>query len=1030
MKITNFIISKNVFERLFVIPLFIFLLTVFTAQAQEMAVKGVVTSADDSMPIPGVNVLIQGTSRGSVTDFDGIYSINAKAGDILVFSYVGMINENVKVTGATHNLAMTSDVEDLDEVVVIGYGAVKKKELTGAVAQVKADDIQEFVTTDVASALQGQVAGVNVTASSGEPGENSSIQIRGITSLTGSNSPLYVVDGIPQQGDPGLSPNEIQTIDILKDAASAAVYGTRGAGGVILITTKRGKSGKMNVTFDTTYGVQDLAKTVPLMNTNEKIFFELQRFDHTPWNFVPGPYRNPEWLNNNTNFSDYVLNNAAPIRKYTLNVTGGTGELSYNVVGGYFKQEGALINSSFTRYNGRATTTYKTDNWKIDASLATTIDDKVSSSGGLIVNAIRYPSYYPYIDPEADEVFTDGTGGVTTPLNILAQSLKRKDNTKTDRINTSLSIRRNITDYLSFTTQLGASISNGTRNQFVPSYTVTNIEDNTSEVDPTKSFIQAYSSRFTNFSWDGSLNFKKRFKKHNVGALVSAALNENSREEFTAYKQGVINNNVAVLNGASINPDAYSGFNYKTRILGFIGRIQYDYDGKYLISGSVRRDGSSKFGSNYRWGTFPSISAAWNVSDEIFWNNLKSTINNFKIRASLGTVGNEGFPAYEYSSSVIQGSDYIFDEGDNIVSFGSSIQSYANADVKWETSVSKNIGLDFGFLKNKITLTADYYTTKKKDMLFPVRLPGSAGGYYDPNITLNVGDMTNEGIEIGLNYKPSIGKSKLTLGATFTKNVNEITKMSGSKNLIYNDNSTLISGDPGSVTTVLAEGYEVGSYFLYKTDGVIKTQDELDEYRAFPSRTNAQLGDLKYVDFDNDGDITEADRHYAGSGLADFEVGLNLKWVYKNFDIGMNWYGTVGSEILNGTKAAAYNYANHADLVNMWTPDNPTSNIPLWTGDSKSGFPNYVGTTDQWLEKGDYIRLKLITLGYTLPKDITAKIGLNSLRIFTTAQNPLTITGYDGYDPEVGGNNVARRGLDVSRYPLTSIYSFGVKVQF
>lgn len=1029
MKINNLSIFRKVLKR-HLLMFVALLLCTFAANAQDINVQGTVTGSEDNMPIPGVNVLVQGTNKGTITDFDGQYSVKAKSGDILVFSYLGMVDEYIKVTGSQHNVAMTVDVEDLDEVVVIGYGTVKKKELTGAVAQVKADDIQEFITTDVASALQGQIAGVNVTAASGEPGENASIQIRGVTSLTGTNTPLFVVDGIPQQGDPGLTPNEIETIDILKDAASAAVYGTRGAGGVILITTKQGKEGKMNVTFDTSYGIQNLAKTVPLMNTQEKLFFEVQRYNYTPWNFTPGPFRNPEWLNNDNDFSDYVLNNSADVKRHNLNISGSNGDFSYNVVGGFFKQEGALINSSFTRYNGRASTSYKTDKWKIDASLATTINNRVISSSGLIVNAIRYPSYYPIVDPDADEVFTNGSGGVTTPLNILATALKKRDNFKTDRMNASLSIRRELTDDISFTTRLGSSVTNGLRNQFVPPYRVTNIEDGTSEIDPTKSYVQAYSSRETTLSWDGSLNYKKKFGNHNVGALASMALDENAREEFTAYKQGVSNSDVQVLNGATINPDAYSGFNYTTRILGFLGRVQYDYDGKYLLSASVRRDGSSKFGSKYRWGTFPSISAAWNVSDEVFWNSMKSTVNNFKIRASYGTVGNESFPAYEYSSSVIQGSDYIFDENDNIVSFGSAINSFANADVKWETSVSKNIGVDFGFLKNKITLTADYYNTEKEDMIFPVTLPGSAGAYSDPITYLNVGNMTNKGLELGVNYRPKIGKSRLSVGATFTKNDNEITKMAGSNDLIYNGNSTLITGDPNSTTTVLAEGYEVGSFFLYETDGVIQTQEELDEYRQFPSRINAELGDLRYVDYDGDGDITEADRHYAGSGMPDFEVGLNLRWNYKNFDLSMNWYGTVGSEILNGTKAAAYSYANHADLVNMWTPENPTSNIPLWTGDSKSGFPNYVGTTDLWLENGDYIRLKLISLGYTLPKDVSEKIGITNLRIFTTAQNPLTITNYEGYDPEVGGSNVARRGLDVSRYPLTSIYTLGVKLTF
>lgn len=1006
------------------------LLLNLSLQAQSITVQGTVVGAEDGIPIPGVTVLVKGTTTGTTTNFDGEYSISANMGDTLVFSFIGMSEQTVKVNKSTIDVSLATDTQSLDEIVVIGYGTVTKKELTGAVSQVKAESIEEFVASDVASMLQGQVAGVSITSSSGEPGSESSIQIRGVTSLGGSNTPLFVVDGIPQQGDPGLSSNEIQTIDVLKDAASAAVYGTRGAAGVILITTKKGKAGKTNVSIDANYGVQSLGQDVPLMNTNDRIYFENMRYNYTDWTFEPGPTKNPEWLNNDNKFSDYVLVDNASTQQYSLNVSGGTGDFSYNAVGGFYNQEGVLLNSGFKRYNGRATTSYNVDKWKISSSIAFTIEDRQTASSGLIVNAQRYPSYYPEIDPSADEVFTNGSGGVTTPLNILTASLKRKDNSKRDRINGSLSVTRKLIDELSITSNIGGSVTNYNRNIFVPPYKVTDVTTGTSEVDPTKSYVQANTSRSTTFSFDTSLNYKQSFGDHNVGAIVNGSIYETSYETFTGYKQGVTNENVEVLNGATINPDAYSGFNYKTKISSFLGRVQYDYKGKYLFSGVVRHDGSSKFGSANRWGTFPSVSVGWNVSEEGFWESIKPVVNNFKIRASYGTVGNESFPAYEYSSSIEQGSDYIFDEADNFVSFGSAIKSYANRDVKWETSVQQNIGLDFSFLRNIITLTADYYITKKEDMLFPVRLPGSAGAYYDPSLTLNIGDMRNTGLELAAGYRQTLGKHKLEANAVFATYNNEITKMAGDRDLIYNSNSTLISGDANSAVTVLAEGYEVGAFWLYETNGTIQTQEQLDTYKLHPSRINADFGDLIYVDHNGDGDITVEDRHYMGSGLADFEAGLNVKWMFHNFDFSMNWFGTSGAEIMNGTKAATYTYGTHGDLVNMWTPENATSNIPLWTGNSKSGQPNLVGTTDYWLEDGDYIRLKLISLGYTIPKKKLEKVNITNFRIFVLAQNALTFSDYEGYDPEVGGSNVARRGLDVSRYPLASLYSLGIKFNF
>ncbi|NIJ44274.1 TonB-linked SusC/RagA family outer membrane protein [Wenyingzhuangia heitensis] len=996
--------------------------------AQKKMIQGTVTNLSDKTPLLGASVLIKDSNSGVFTDFDGNYSIKASIGDILIFNYVGMISKNVKITSTKINVALLPSVEDLDEVVVIGYGSVKKKEITGAVSQVKAESIEGFVNQDIASSLQGQVSGVNITAPSGEPGESASIQIRGITSLSGNNTPLFVVDGIPQEGDPRLSPNEIETIDILKDAASTAVYGTRGAAGVILITTKQGKEGAMSISLNASNSFQYLGDVVPLMNAQERISYELTKYNlGTPDIGIPGPLRNPDWLNNDNRFDDLILINGAQTQQYTLNVSGGTKDFSYNLVGGYYDQEGALINSGFKRYNGRISTTYKTDNWQINGSLAVTTEVNNRVSTGLVVSAIRYPAYYPKVNPNDDVVYTDQLG--RSNVNNFAQALSRTNTTDTDRINTSLNITRKITNALDITTRIGGTILNQNQNQFSPQYTEVDIDDDVSSKDPTRSSVTASNTRRTNYTAEAILNYTKKIGDHNIRLLATSSINQTDQKQFTAYKQGIINNNVDVLNGASINPDAYSGFNYTSKIVGLLGRVQYNYKGKYLLSALIRRDGSSKFSQNYRWGIFPSTSFAWNISDEDFWQDAKKTINNFRLRISSGTVGNESFNPYEYTSNIAFGSDYIFDGNDNSPSYGTAIRSYANANVKWETSIQQNIGIDVGFLKNKIIFTADYYNTQKKDMLFPVRLPGSTGAYYDPTITLNVGNMTNSGLELATKYRERIGKSRLDVNATFTTNKNKITKMSGDTNIIYNSNSSLINGDPQAITTAIAKGYEAGSYFLMETNGIIKTQEQLDEYKQFPSRSDAQLGDLVYVDYNKDGDITDEDRHYMGSGLPEFEFGFNLKWTYQNFDLAMNWYGTVGSEILNGTKAAAYAVGNHKGLIDMWTPQNQNTNIPLNNGDNKSGSYNYRGNTDYWLENGDYLRLKLVTLGYNLPKKVNQQLGITNARFYVSAQNALTFTNYSGYNPEVGGN-VATRGLDRARYPLTALYTVGLNLKF
>ena len=991
-------------------------------------VSGKITDASDGMPIPGVTVIVQGTNVGTSSDFDGNYTIEAKTGDVLNFTFIGLKSQTLIVSSTTASITMEEDAESLDEVIVVGYGSVKKKEVTGAVNRVKAKDIEQFVTSDIASRLQGQIAGVSVSASSGEPGEAANIQIRGITSLIGTNTPLFVVNGIPQIGDPGLSANEIETIDVLKDAASTAVYGSRGAAGVILITTKTGRDGVMSVDFDYSVGQQFLGVGTPLMNTADQLFYEINTANYFG-GLDPATVNSPEWLGNDNTFDDYVLVDAAEVKTYNLNLSGGTEKFSYNASGSLYDQDGTLVNSNFKRYNGRISAQYNSGKWKINGSIATTNENRRRASAGLIVTASRYRPYFPEIDPDSDVAVVNSSGGTRTPTIALGQALKRKDNSNRDRTNVSLGIRRKLVENLDFITNVGSSITNDSRSIFRPKFDLFEVDTGETLSDPTLNGILETATRTTKFSWDAGLDFKKEFGKHSVSAQGVVTLEEDNNKTFSASIEGVSNNAITVLNGGTLNENVESGFNYTTKRVGTLGRIQYNYDGKYIVSALARYDGSSRFGRDYRWGTFPSIAAAWNVSSEPFWEPIKKVVNKFKIRLSHGQVGNDSFDDYEFASTIAPFADYIFDENDGSVDFGSGIRSYANRDVKWETSISNNIGVDISLFRNKVTLTADYYNTKKEDMLFPVTLPGSAGAIYDPTLTLNVGNMTNKGLELAANYRASIGKSNFRIGATFTTNDNEVTKVIGG-GIIYNDNSSLISGDTDTyATTVIAEGYEAGAFFLYETSGTIKNIAERDLYRQFPSRANAEVGDLRYVDANGDGNITTEDKTYHGSGLADFEYGINFNWDIGRFDFSMNWFGTSGAEVLNGNKAAMYGWERHQDLVNQWTPDNPTSNIPSFQGRGRE-HPNYQGDTDYWLENGDYLRLKQVTLGFSLPEDACDRIGLTKLRLYLSAQNPITITDYDGYDPEVGNNNFARRGIDQSRYPISSTYSLGVKLSF
>jgi len=444
-----------------------------------------------------------------------------------------------------------------------------------------------------------------------------------------------------------------------------------------------------------------------------------------------------------------------------------------------------------------------------------------------------------------------------------------------------------------------------------------------------------------------------------------------------------------------------------------------------LLSGAVRRDGSSRF-KEEPWGVFPSVSVGWNVSDENFWNPLKNSVSSFKLRASRGTTGNQGIADYSYTPTITLDNDYVLGTGTNqTLLLGASQTGFANPKVRWETSVSLNAGFDMGFFDNRLTLSGDIYETKKEDMLFPVLLPPTAGGGNNAEVVLNVGDMTNKGVEFAMNYRHS-GKLSWNAGLTYTRNDNVITKMSGSNKIIYFDDSSISGHDnDNDYVSALAEGYEGGAFFLVKTDGTIKTEEELATYQAIVP--DAKIGDLKYVDFDKNGTIDIGDRQYMGSGTPDFEMGFNFSAYYKALDFSMQWYGSFGAEIINGNKALAYKVGNHQDLVYQWTPQNNTSDIPV---NRNATHNNYRGQTDYWLDDGTFVRLRNISLGYTVPRDYTEKLGVTKFRIYVAAQNPLTITKYDGYDPEVGNNGLSTRGIDQGTYPVSSQIRTGLQIEF
>ncbi|WP_189361716.1 SusC/RagA family TonB-linked outer membrane protein [Algibacter mikhailovii] len=1046
MKINLFVSSKH---RTFLTAL-LFVLGVGLVQAQTKIVKGNVT--DQGIPLPGVSIAVKGTSKGVVTDFDGAYEIQVENDDILIFNYIGYEDQEISVNGkSTINVALEENLESLEEVVVIGYGAQKKRELTGAVAQVQAEDIERIATSDIGNAIQGQIAGVNVTASSGQPGSDAVILIRGINSVFGSNEPLYVVDGIPQDGNPQLSVAEIQTIDVLKDAASAAIYGTRGSSGVILITTKSGKVGKMNIGINSYYGVQDITSEVPLSNFDQFMYTEFLRLNNVNGTFSNNSFttleQNPANFTNDTSLMDILQVDMAPIQNHAINISGGKQGLTYNVSVNYFDQVGSLINSGLERLNVRVNTTYKKDKWTVTTGVGLRTDEQSYTPWQILLDGYKYKPYQPQLDPDAPTI--DESSGVNTSndalnLSFLSAKLQQTDVRNGDNFNFRTQVDFQLHENLKLTARASLNRTNNTRVRVNPLFVSFDIDGNVIP-QQIRSGVRNTSDRSTGQSIDGIITYNKQFGDHQLTLVGAYTTEKYTRTSFFAERFDIFNNEITNLNGTTLDPNVGTGTGWnqdrENTLIGMLGRAQYDYKGKYLFSASLRRDGTSRFSEANRWIYAPSLSAGWVVSDEYGWDKIfGDTFNFLKVRFSYGTTGNQSILDYSTQPTVGLGHDYVFGTGtEQELALGAIQEAFKNPDAKWEKKIEKNFGMDFGFFKNKLTVTSELYDGSRTNMLFPVVLPPSVGAGTGNNssVVLNVGDMRNYGMEWSANYKHQ-GKFSWNIGVNYSANKNLITRMSDSNKFSFLSGSQVAPGLPGEdLVTALREGYEAGAFFLIETDGLVRTEEELAEYRELDP--TAELGSLRYVDqltedTNNDGIpdagdglITTEDRVYSGSAAPEYELGLNFNANYKGFDFSMNWYSAIGGEIINGSKAYAYKQGTHRDLVYSWSPNNTASNIPAYRGRDNANFRGY---TDLWIQDGSFARLKNITLGYSLPRKLTQKMKIQKLRFYIAADNLLTITDYDGFDPEVGNDGLNTRGIDAGVYPISAQYRAGLEFKF
>ncbi|MEM9984373.1 MAG: TonB-dependent receptor, partial [Bacteroidota bacterium] len=1003
-------------------------------QLQAQIISGTM-KGDDGQLLIGGTVVVKGSPVGARSDLNGVYEIGASSKDTLVFTYFGFDNLEVAVGNQTQiDVVLTTNVKSLEEVVVIGYGTQRKKEVTGAVVQVGQDVISKTATADLAASLQGQVAGVNVQASSGRPGDGANVQIRGLGSINaGALGPLYVVDGIPFENAPNLAPEQIESVDILKDGASAAIYGTRGSNGVILITTKRGKEGQMQVDFSAYGGIQNITSGTPLMNTQQQVYQEIARQAALggQTNLL---ILNPNALDNDSDFVGDVQNNNAGIQNYNLFVAGGVPNLTLSFNTNYFRQNGTLINSGFDRLSNRITGQFTKGRFKAFATVGFTNENRQQEPWALYEYGIaQAPMQRPLATIEdigQNSVEFDEQISNDILFSFLSRQLDNIDERKVNSSNLALNLEYEIIDGLKFKVNLGRNTYDYKRRFFQPQYLVYDREGN---YRPSASRENALLDEdFTSTvreTWENILAYNKQFGKHRIGFTGVISYEQFDSKVFgvgVIYSDDASNDLQTLGSGADgIRPTSN---NTRYTLAGKLARVQYNYDDRYLFSASIRRDGSSRFSETNQYGNFPGVSAGWNIHNESFFK--VPAVTNFKVRGSWAEVGNQSIPAYAYVPVILTGVNYPFGVNEEL-NFGNIQRAYVDPNIRWETTVTSNIGIDIGLFENRLTFTADFYNNAKRDMLLQERLTPSSGvyqpraqGVYDVRIT-NAGNMVNRGMEFALGYQDLTQKGlRYKFNATFTRNVNEVTDLNGVERGYANGRPVVSRGPNVDYTTFLAEGYEAGAFFLVQHDGVIKTEEELAEYQLIDP--SAQLGDMRYIDQNGDSIITDADRVYSGSGIPAFEAGFSVNLSYKNFDFFAQLYGTYGAEIFNGSRYLAYTFGRHLDQYHMWTPQNPDSDIPA---DRVDGFHNNIrARSDYWLEDGSYLRVRNISIGYTFA--VASKIGIEKARIYISSLNPFTFTNYTGYDPEVGGDGLFLRGVDRGNYPVARQVTGGVQLSF
>jgi TonB-linked SusC/RagA family outer membrane protein len=998
--------------------------------AQDVLVKGVVTGAEDGLTIPGVSVVEKGTTNGTTTDFDGKYQINVGTDAILVFSYIGMKTFEMAVGSQIEiNVALEADNFAMDEVVVVGYGVQKKSDLTGAVSTVKSDDLEKMSTATVLGAMQGKVAGVNITSTTGSPGAGMTVVIRG-RGTVGNSSPLYVVDGLPLDNISFLNAKDIESTQVLKDASATAIYGSRGANGVIMITTKKAKQGELKVNIDAYRGVQKAWREPDLLNSKEW-YDVINKANATAGK--PDLVLNPvaDDLNHTTDWFDEITRSAI-IEDYNIQVSGGTENLKAMISGNYFNQEGLIKGSDYNRYSVRANTEFKVnEKLTIGENISISQSKRHSILEGNYFNGIVNSALK--LDPITKPRDEDGkfvSSPYTDVKNPLAHIDHTYDTAKTLRIVGSAYADYKIFSDLIFRTNYGMDISVTDKSDFEPTYDMAKDEQNL------VNSVFRSNSRTTAWTWSNTLTYTKTIEDHSLTLMAGIEAMESNTEWFSGSKNNLPNNEAYLRYLSSAAGDengmgSTSGLATSYSMFSYLGRVNYSYKDKYLFTGNIRRDGSSKFGPDKRWGTFPTAAEKWKLTNEDFMKSVLEgdILSGISLRAGWGQIGNDKIALYQYSSVVSNNKQYGYvfgkDNAKQKLVYGGSIEGVGNEEIHWETTESTNIGLDMIFFNGKLNANFQYFVKKTKDMLLREPIPSFVG--YTSAPYTNVGDVENKGIEIELGYKNNIGDLKYSVDFNFSKVKNEVVDlgnvdfMSAGYVRIANSTRTQV-------------GHEIGAFYGYVTDGLFQNQAEITAHAGkdgTPMQSGAIPGDIRFKDLNKDGKIDAEDRTFIGSPHPDFTFGLNLNLNYKAFDLSMAWQGVYGNDIFNfmifETMNPGKTTNKYDDILKSWNGEGSSNSIPVLNAADKN---DNLRISDRYIEDGSYLRLKNFQIGYTLPQSLVSKINIDRMRVYLSGQNLLTITDYSGLEPEIGYYDSLSSGIDEGIFPHARTISLGVNVTF